>query len=137
MQHLAELIRVVNSVNPATLDMDTWKCGSHACMGGQLALDPYFQALGLGFLDIEQGGRTHTYVSLQGVDYDPQEFGYKHAYDSLAQLFGITFDEALGLFDSVDSYERWPDGKEENGLDELDVFKSRLTRYLGYNPWAK
>jgi len=77
-------------------DMGTWHCGTTACAGGHLALDPRANAEGLSLTSHLDWGLVPT-------------FDGAHGYSPLAVFLEITTNQSERLFSSY-NYRRRKDG---------------------------
>jgi hypothetical protein len=83
VSHLVDT--VLPSIDPTTLDMREWRCGSIFCAFGHAANDPVFQAQGLGW---RHNGAGSWYP----------EFGGRIGAGAAALFFGIDYDMAYEWF---------------------------------------
>lgn len=141
---LHEMRRVFQAINPDLLDMYRWfkgadsgfgplkavrngeaYCGTAACLGGHLACDPWFQALGLrvtwagGLATAVEG--TSAQVPMDGTPM-------------LSSVLGIELDESEDLF----SQHAYPTDIDEPDLLDLAIGKADyLIEKYGSEPTCK
>lgn len=70
--------------------MRDWHCGTAACAGGHLAMDPRAQVEGLGLVPM-YGAAAMLEV----------KFGDEYGFHALATYLGISVDQSFQLFDGV------------------------------------
>jgi hypothetical protein len=117
-------------------DMGTWatereKCGTTACACGWGAADPVLKAQGLALVPAQA-----RYL-VKGIVY--MDIAYEDALgmDAVAAFFGISFDDAVWLFDEVEYIgdERNDDDVPASSvIDRLNTFIADLRREATASP---
>lgn len=93
---LLKVAEIARNLNPATLDMEIWACGTIKCLMGHAASDPWFT---------ERGFNLKRY---DNVAY-PQYLNY-HSFKAVEFFFELTNEEVTYLFDSTpDNVKKTPE----------------------------
>lgn len=97
-------------VDPATVLLTEWRCGTYACFGGHVAVDPYFKALG-----VWPGHVGAPYMDLGPDQIGPERVG-KRLFDD-EDIFRSRF------FHPADPHR-------ESGMPDHEIVRRRLEHAL-------
>lgn len=88
-------------VDPATVDLHYWNCGTFACFGGHCAVMPEFKAQGLRLFERPPG---HAGIKLGG-----DEMGWWYGMDTASVLFGdsMLFNSRGGCASDIGASSDW------------------------------
>jgi hypothetical protein len=91
------------AVDPTSVNLSEWRCGTHACFGGHVAMWEYFRALG-----VQQKSREGYHNGVFQLHNEPYMCG-----TDTEQPTGSAFEVARRLFGNHDLFSARGDGDQD------------------------